>query len=238
MHFLVFVPDAKPDQLEEIAQKSGLTAVLGGHTAVPNRAGPVLMPNCDPQPGLMLAWTAPHSPFHEYAPERQDWWPSICRDEHGNPRYWVGFWKQAEGNPPFGPPKENELRRSYTQAGNLTEFAGQKWKLPTPDTVDAEAVYNDDGSMRWETVRQYSWVCDEAVRLKEEYLEDDGIRTLLFQVDPSAQVAWLLKLLQINYRILPEVAVALRMWVGREHILTTFLATIDLQLKQPEAVHA
>jgi hypothetical protein len=106
-----------------------------------------------------------------------------------------------------------------------------KWKLPTPDTVDSRAVYADDGSMKWEVIRQFSWVCDEAKLLREQYMEEFGFREMVFRVDPSQQVNWLLKLLQINYRILPEVAIHLDMWIGKDHIIDTVLNTLGLHRK-------
>jgi hypothetical protein len=54
---------------------------------------------------------------------------------------------------------------------------------------------------------------------------------MVFHAEPSAQIGWLLKLLQINYRMLPEVAVALDLWVGREHLLDVFLTTLGLTRK-------
>ena len=82
--------------------------------------------------------------------------------------------------------------------------------------------------MRWETVRQFSWMCDEAKQLVESYMEQFGLREMVFRNEPSAQVDWLLKLLRVNYRITPEVAVHLDLWVGKDHILDTFLATLGL----------
>ena len=102
---------------------------------------------------------------------------------------------------------------------------------PTPDTVDARAVYADDGSMRWEVIRQFSWVCDEAIQLRKQYLDEFGLRDMVFRVDPSEQVGWLIKLLQINYRILPEIAIVLDMWVGKDHLIDTVLNTLGLSRK-------
>lgn len=227
MHFLVFIPDAKPADLDAVAKVAGLTSLIdGGQNVIPVQDGPA------DKSGLMLGWTSPHSPLTNYDPTAQDWIPSICKDENGTSRYHVGIWREdLTARPPRKPPTESELRRSYTQAGSRVQFGAEKWKLPTPDSVDARAVYADDGSMRWETIRQYSWVCDEAATLRETYLEEFGVRDMVFRVDPTVQIDWLVKLLQINYRMLPEVAVALEMWVGRDHIMATFLATLGLTQK-------
>jgi hypothetical protein len=71
-------------------------------------------------------------------------------------------------------------------------------------------------------------MCDEAKQLTADYLQEFGLRELVFRNEPSAQVAWLLKLLKVNYRITPELAVYLDLWVGRDKILDTFLTTLKL----------
>lgn len=215
MHFLVFVPDTAPSDIESIAKVSGLTAVLGGHDNKSNSDGP------NDQTGTMLFWPSPHSPLGHFNGDEQTWIPSIAKNTEGKPYYWVGTWNDK-------PPVENEIRRHYTQSGNRIKLGAETWKLPTPDTVDSRAVYQDDGSMRWQVIREFSWVCDEAESLRSTYLDEFGTREMVFQVDPTAQIEWLLKLLQINYRILPEVAVALDMWVGRDHLMGVFLATLGL----------
>ena len=69
--------------------------------------------------------------------------------------------------------------------------------------------------------------------MRAVYLEEFGVREIVFQVDPKPQIEWLVKLLQINYRMLPEVAVALNMWVGKDHIIDTVLTTLGLSRKGP-----
>jgi hypothetical protein len=215
VHFILHFPDCAPAAIEATAKACGLASLLTGHDVLPNMVGP------HGGHGLQIGWPSPQQPRFHYDADAQDWVPSVLKDEHGKPRYWVGFWK-------LQPPKENELRRHYTQAGPLVEFGGQRWKLPTPTTIDARAVYADDGSMRWEVVRQFSWVCDEAEQLRTTYLEEFGLRSIVFRSEPSAQINWLLKLLQINYRITPEVAVYLDLWVGKDKILDLFLSTLGL----------
>lgn len=217
-HYLLFMPDTKPADLEAAAKLAGVSSIIGGHDVLPNVEGP------GGNRGLMLGWLTPQNPLMHHAAAEQTWIPSIVKTDGGRPRYWVGVWNAK-------PPQENELRRHYTQAGPWVKLGEQKWKLPTPDTVDSRAVYADDGTMRWEVVRQFSWLCDEAQTLRETYLQEFGLREMVFNVDPSAQIQWLLKLLQINYRMLPELAVHLDLWVGRETILDLFLTTLQLQRK-------
>jgi hypothetical protein len=72
-------------------------------------------------------------------------------------------------------------------------------------------------------------MCDEAKLIRDEYLQSFGVRDMVFRVEPSVQINWLLKLLRVNYRLLPEVAVRLDMWTGKDHIMDTFLSTLGLQ---------
>jgi len=215
VHFLTFIHDCQPAQIEDRAKAAGLLDLLGGHNAVVCPNGP------NGLAGVMIAHMQVIGSRHDYSPSEQEWVPSVQKID-GKPLYYVGFWNKEE-------PKEGELRRNYTQAGPLTQFGAAKWKLPTPDTVDARAVYADDGSMRWETIRQFSWMCDEAKVIRDEYLESFGVRDMVFRVEPSVQINWMLKLLRVNYRLLPEVAVRLDMWTGKDHIMDTFLSTLGLQ---------
>lgn len=221
MHFLVFVPKCSRQDLEKTAQVAGLNPVLGGHDVIEGQKGPRGLIGC------MVYHPTPESPWAHCDESKQVWVPSINRDENGEPRYYVGFWKDK-------PPQENQIRRHYTQAGTFVKLGQQRWKLPTPSTVEATARYNDDGSMRWEVTRQFAWVCDEAEQLTKVYEEESGVRMFVFQTEPSAQINWLLKLLQINYRLLPEVAVYLDLWTGRDHILDTFLSTLGMKRKNPD----
>jgi len=215
VHFLTFIPDCSPNQIEDRAKAAGLLDLLGGHNAVVWNEGPGGLS------GVVIAHMQAIGSRHDYSPKEQEWVPSVAKID-GKPLYYVGFWTKEE-------PKEGELRRHYTQAGPLTQFGAAKWKLPTPDTVDARAVYADDGSMRWETIRQFSWMCDEAKIIRDQYLQEFGVRDMVFRVEPSVQINWLLKLLRVNYRLLPEVAVRLDMWTGKDHIMDTFLSTLGLQ---------
>jgi len=225
VHFQIFLPgvDAKkasenPDQLQQITKRADLSDLFEGMETL-RAQGPRDLD------GLLCNWTSPQNARIVYRPDEQTWEPSVLKDEDGNPLYYVGIWNDK-------PPKESELRRHYTQEGALVEFGGQKWILPTPDTVDARAVYNDDGSMRWEPIRQFSWMCDEAKLMQDRYLgESFGVKSMVFEVDPVEQVTWLLKLLRVNYRLTPEVAVMLNLWTRKRHIIDTVLATLKLHRK-------
>ncbi len=220
MHYLLFVPRCARKDLEAAAKVGGFSSALDSYDVIEGQKGPHQIIGC------MVFYPHPDHPWGHCDEAKQTWVPSIAKDENGQPRYYVGFWNDK-------PPQENQIRRNYTQAGVWVKLGEQRWKLPTPSTVEATAKYNDDGSMRWEVTRQFAWVCDEAEQLANLYKEDGGKRMFVYEHEPSAQIDWLLKLLQINYRMLPEVAVYLELWKGRDHILDTFLATFGMQRKNP-----
>lgn len=216
MHYLLFVPQVARKDLESASKVGGFATALDGNDVIEGQKGPRGMMGC------MVFYPHPDHPWGHYDEAKQTWVPSIAKNENGDPRYWVGFWNEK-------PVQENQIRRNYTQAGNWVKLGEQRWKLPTPSTVEATAKYNDDGSMRWEVTRQFSWVCDEAEQLTRVYEEESGMRMFVYKTEPSAQINWLLKLLQINYRLLPEVAAHLNLWTGRDHILDTFLSTLGMK---------
>lgn len=235
MHFLVFIPDCKPAEIEQAAKVAGLTPILGGHDVLPHVAGP------NDLTGVMIGHLSPQAPLMNYSPASQTWLPSVCKDESGRSRYWVGIWKDK-------PPVEAELRRSYTQDGILFQLGpvppdeplpgcppipAQHWKIPSTKSVDSRAVYNDDGTMRWEPLRRFSWLVDEAAQMQAAYIEH-GLQTRSFQFanEPSPQIEWIIRLLQINYRILPEVAVYLDLFSGsKESMMDLILFTLQLARK-------
>lgn len=219
MHYQLFVPNVSqqdtPD-LETLGRHRGILDVFGGHDVLYREC-------CDGHSGLLIAWLSPQNSQHCYRPEAQTWLPSIRRGADGVPLYYIGLWNDS-------PPTPRELRRVYTQEGTRTKLGNHSWLLPTPDTVDSKAVYNDDGTMRWEPVRQFRWLCDEAAEMRDLYLQhkEGLIRQLTYQLEPSAQVEWLMKLLRVNYRFLPELADPLDMFVRKMHIWRVFLSTIGL----------
>lgn len=217
MHYLIYLPDATPQTWEQRMRQAGLADHLGGHDTLAGVPGP----QCEI--GVRVAWLSVGE-LMNYEPHRQTWLPSIAKDESGEPLYWSGVYNDK-------PPQENELRRKYTQAGNFVKLGPQKWKLPTPDSVDSRAQLQDDGSYKWEVIREFSWMCDERQQLVDTYLTEGGLRELVFRAEPSSQINWLLKLLRVNYRLTPEVASHLELWVGKDHLLDTFLSTLGLVRK-------
>lgn len=223
VHFQLFIPDAKSHiEFPTVCRQRGIEDLFSGpgaHDMMPIADGP------QGKHGLLAAWLK-LGDRHEYKPAAQTWLPSWLKDADGHPVYFVGIWNEA-------PPKENELRRPYTREGVWTQFGVEKWLLSTPSTVDAKAVHNDDGTMRWVPLRIFSWMCDEAKTMREQYLTEFGMRRMVFSVEPSAQMEWLAKLLRVNYRIVPEVMEHMEMFTPTQHMLQVFLETLNLQIKEP-----
>lgn len=238
MHFTLFIPGWTPhggtdhQPLETIARQRGFADCLGQHDVMPINGDTPAGEGA----GTLLGWLNPQNQLLEYRPTQQLWLPSVVRsDTDGQPLYFVGMWKEFEHTAgkvtrQFGPPTERELRRSYTQEGVKVKLGEFTWILPTPDTVDSRAVYADDGqSMYWEPLRQFAWMTDERKLMQDRYL-NEGLseQTMQFAMDPKEQCEWLLKLLRVNYRLLPELAVHLNLWTRKQHIMDTVLLSLGL----------
>jgi hypothetical protein len=217
VHFILHLAGATTKDLEHRAKVAGVADLFGGHDVLAMAEGPQGVA------GINAGWLSPDNQRMHYEPSAQIWKPSFLQID-GQPAFWVGFWKDSL-------PKENQLRRVLTQPGSLIQLGEQKWKLPTPDTVDAEAIYRADGTMFWEPVSRFAWMVDEAAQLREAYLQESGVRMFVFKADPTPQIDWLTKLLRVNYRITPEVAAHLHLWIGKDHILDVFLNSLGLVRK-------
>lgn len=220
MHYLVFLPRRNEGPKNDLNLAQRLTAAgLADHatdgTPIFQHEGP------SGEPGFCVGWGNTSTKLN-VRPDEQTWLQSVPRDGVEAGAYWVGIWDDS-------PPTEGELRRPYTQAGKFVQLGDDKWKIPTPDSVDKYAAYNDDGSMRWETVRQFAWLCDEAVKLREEFLAPHNTKLATFATDPSEFVAWLLKLMRVNYRITPEVAAHLELWRAST-LADAVLSSLGLQV--------
>lgn len=195
MHYQLFLPSPNGDRsLNDSLAAVGLADHAGNATPIKCEKGPQGLS------GKLVGWisTAAGKTRLEYRPDEQTWIPSVPIDGRERGAYWVGIWNES-------PPTESELRRPYTQTGEWVDFGKAKWKLPTVGSVDRYAAYNDDGSMKWVPVREFSWLMDEAEKLKAEYLQAWGEKEMLFQFDPTEFVNWVLRLLRVNYHMTPEV---------------------------------
>lgn len=203
MHYLIYLPKLAEGAHNKLdlptrLREAGLADHVDGATPVNIHEGP------DGGAGFVIGWGNTANRL-QYKPTEQTWLKAVPHDDLPAGRYYAGLWNDA-------PPQEGELRRAYTQPGKFVQLGDDRWKLPTPDTVDKYAAYNDDGSMRWETVRAFSWLVDEAAKMHDEYLESGSDKLMRFALEPSEFVGWVLKLLRVNYRITPEVAAHLELW--------------------------
>lgn len=219
MHYLLFIPRKAEGHDNNIDLTSRLSEVgLADHVAGAMPCNIASGP--DGLNGFIIGWGNVVGKL-QYKPDAQTWVKSVPRTGVDAGAYYIGIWNDS-------PPTEGELRREYTQTGKFVPLGSDRWKIPTPDTVDKHAVYNDDGSMRWETVRQFAWLVDEATKLQNEYLEHGSEKLMTFAFDPSEFVGWLLRLLRINYRLTPEVAAHLELFRAGQ-VADAVLASLGLQ---------
>ena len=229
MHYLLYLPnDEKSGALKERLTAVGLDDHIDNATSNGCEAGP------DGKPGTLLGWTSTASGNTriEYRADEQEWKASYKTESADAGAYWVGIWTAS-------PPTEGELRRHYTQQGELTEFGSnkEKWKLPTPGSVrrrvSFEAMAADDGSDRWVPVRAMSWLIDEAARYRDEVLDNSREKILTFQWNPHEWAYWVLRLLKVNYHLTPEVADYLELFQD-EQVKEGVLKSLELRVVEGE----
>lgn len=200
-HYLVFVENelAKGRPTEVVFKEIGLEDHVAGCTGLPvsDEDSP------SGKAGILFAWTSKGDNEISYQPAAQEWMKSI----HG---YWVGVWKDKL-------PTECQLRRAYMQKGQWFELRGDKWKFPTPATIDKDMALNDDGTWKYVPIRELSWYSEECEKRYSDisFEERDDKVYSVFTYNPLEVMDLLIRALRINYRITPEVVHLMRLVTAR-----------------------
>lgn len=220
MHYLLFLPGkraANPQNLHDV----GLGALLRPDDAAPMYAD-LLGAGPGGEAGQMVTW-APASPV--YQPDRQLWRraaPDPVRNLPGG-RYWVGWWAGE-------PPTPEELARPKVIFGRARlRYNGFDWQVPSLLNLPCRlSLCEQTGSLLRTPKPEYDdWrrEVDFALDLVRIALEGD-----LANVSLEHQFAQAVRLLQLNYRMVPELAVELGPLVDEESIFQTLVAACDSEL--------
>jgi hypothetical protein len=194
MHWQLFLPDRhgpSPAHLIDVGAADLVTDALC--LDLPEGPGG--------RPGVLVAWPRPGDTSHRYAPDEQTWIPAVPRDGLPAARYHVGLWTAS-------PPTPAELKRPYGFKGSEHDLGGQTWLVPHEPKLPHDFGLSDDGSWKFERQRRFHdfGLAVDALR--------DRLRAAPDKLDVRlVEIAdLLLAALRLNYRLLPELVPALRLF--------------------------
>jgi len=206
MRPLIYIPGREDRSPAEHFAAVGLGEISAGLDVMRPTSGPVAMSG---DPGLLFGWLSPTQNQFDYFPDKQTWIKSAANGDLNAGAYWVGIWNES-------PPTEEDLRRPDHRAGAQVVLGDDgSWSIPTLGQMDRIAKLQDDGRLVWCVDEQYNWLVTDLEKREATgtipqdpepdgtaKLKAEGIRTFLF--DDTADWFFLSRVLQINYRITPE----------------------------------
>ncbi len=206
MHFEIYVPES--DQVPPgCAPKIGLPAVgldflLDRATAAVADDGP------DGNAGTIYSWAAPRG----WDPHTMTATPAVQRGDLEPDRYHILTVDDALPTP-------DQLQRPYVYEGDWVDFGGSLWLVPRAEQLPADAVFRDDGSVRFITQRRFSaWVVRCERTLQETLRAGEW--------DVGLAVETLVEALQLNYRIPLELTTNVLRLFNTHNVEEPFLRAI------------
>lgn len=195
MRPLIFLPNT--DERRQTFESVGLSEIAAGVDQVPS-TGP------EGKSGFMCGWSTPQDRDIRYDAEQQTWIPA---SGHGGApgRYWVGY---RNGSPPT----ERELLRPDHRRGSFIELGdGNHWCITRPADLKRFPVPQPDGSLKWAVDETYNAISNQLDHIKATRVVIDG-ESSSFVFD-DAEDFWLLcDILQLNYRVVPELVASLQLF--------------------------
>lgn len=225
MRFLVFVPTDQSSlskSPKDVLQSVGLGELAAG-IDVRRVQGP------EEKAGLLFGWLSPDQNQLRYTPSEQTWIPSAKHGDRESGAYWVGFWNSA-------PPTERDLRRPDVRKGNFVRLGnGESWSICDLEKLDRFPLLQPDGTLKWVVDERYNWLVTEVEKRCVEAIvaNDEGGMILTF--DLTNDWFWLVAILQINYRITPEVVSHLRLF-SQESLQNLVAQVMGIKLQDPANV--
>ena len=188
MHFQIYIPGAS-DVASEL-EKADMADFVGNAEALRVPDGP------DGTGGAVFAWWHKQDRHIGYRPDQQHW----IKSAEG---YWVGMWKDD-------PPSPQQLARPYQERGRwVTLGDGNSWLIPEVHEIDRNLILGDDGTWKFEVQRKHHQLWLESICWAENFFGKKpgaGVTLNLLQM-----IEFVISVLRLNYRIVPEVASHLRL---------------------------
>jgi len=201
MRFLIYIPGQNSTGTsKELFEKVGLGDIASGIDVKPSE-GP------DGDRGRLCAWLSSTQNQLIYKPESQTWIPSAKAGDRESGAYWVGIWNDSA-------PTEEDLRKPNCRRGSFIKLGnGERWSVVVPESIDRFPLLNTDGTLTWVADESFNWLVTSIDKRRADALStinDDGSVEISFNF--AADWQFLVKVLQINYRITPEVVAHMRLF--------------------------
>lgn len=201
MRFLIYIPGQNSDgTAKELFGKVGLGDIAGGIDVKPSE-GP------DGERGKLFGWLSSTQNQLIYKPEAQTWIPSAKSGDRESGAYWVGIWNDS-------PPTEEDLRKPNHRRGSFIKLGnGERWSVVLPGDLERFPLLNADGSLTWVVDESFNWFVTEIDKRRADAystIDENGYMELCFNLAPDWH--FLVSVLQINYRVTPEVVSHLRLF--------------------------
>lgn len=199
MRYLIWIPEHdKQKRGEHLLQAVGLGDHAKGFDALP-ALGP------DGKQGWLFGWLDHVQNRLTFDPEAQVWIQSLPEGDRPEGAYWVGIWKDSR-------PTEQDMRRPEGRKGVwITMSDGTKWQIPSPGTLERFPEIKG-GKLQWVVDEQFAWFIQEIDRRKAMLTVDTTTPGKAFvSWNLEEDFGFIVRALRLNYRIVPEVVVQLRL---------------------------
>ncbi|MCA9010358.1 MAG: hypothetical protein KDB01_11455 [Planctomycetaceae bacterium] len=201
MRFLIYIPGQDSDcTAKDLFERVGLGEIASG-LDVKQSDGP------DEGRGKLCGWLSSTQNQLIYKPEAQTWIPSAKAGDRESGVYWVGTWNDA-------PPTEEDLRKPNHRRGSFIKLGnGERWSIVVPQDIDRFPLLNSDGTLTWVADEAYNWMVTSIDKRRADALStinEDGSVEISFNF--AADWQFLVSVLQINYRVTPEIVSHLRLF--------------------------
>lgn len=211
MRYLIYIPGQHDGTVKELFAQLGLSEIENGIDVIASE-GP------DGQRGKLCGWLSSTQNQLLYKPEAQTWIPSAKSGDRESGAYWVGVWNDS-------PPTEEDLRKPNHRRGSFVKLGdGDRWSIVVPGNLDRFPLLNSDGTLTWVVDNQFNWYVTEVDKRKEELIPGSTEGNWIMVFDLAKDWFFLVSVLQINYRLVPEVAAYLNLF--SENSLRTLLAAM------------
>lgn len=198
MRYMIFVPNPASGKAKAtgLLESVGLTDHAKGHDALPVQ-GPGNVA------GWLFGWLDHEQSRLCYEPNKQTWIPSLADGDRGAGAYWVGIWNDSK-------PTETDLRKPEFRKGAWVTMAdGTRWQFPSPSTLERFPEITD-GKLRWVVDEQFAWFVAEIDKRRATLTIAEGGKAFVTW-DLAEDFAFIVRSLRLNYRLVPEVVVHLRL---------------------------